>query len=192
MNSSDPRWEGREAGHCLPGGTLWVSFRLPSCTCQPCMYVWTFPPPPPLHTSSFLYFILSLTSLLTLPTLTLTSLHSPSLTPHTPHTDTEDVFRLMVWVLDDRQKKQLHPLTLTPSHRAKLEWTWSVGYIMSHTIHTGEQFSYQVTEGNKLDFIPHESYVPYTMKSWVVYITMQHFHMSHCIIPGVHKNGQLD
>ena len=68
------------------------------------------------HTSCFLYFILSLTSLLTLPTLTLTSLHSPSITPHTPHIDTENVFCLMVWVLDDRQKKQLHPLTPFHSH----------------------------------------------------------------------------
>ena len=119
---------------------MWVSFRLPSCTCQPCMYVLS-PPPPPLHTSYFLYYILSLTSLLTLPTLTLTSLHSltphtdienvfrlfpfslspPPLftlltlhTPHTPHTDTENLFRLTVWVLDDREKNSFTPLT--PSH----------------------------------------------------------------------------
>ena len=147
---------------------MWVSFRLPSYTCQPCMYVCmhfphllhlftlpisstlssslhsltltphsshphltlpythpsysllTFHPHTPHtltpHTSCFLYFILSLTSLLTLPTLTLTSLHSPSITPHTPHIDTENVFCLMVWVLDDRQKKQLHPLTPSHSH----------------------------------------------------------------------------
>ena len=97
-----------------------------------CMYALS-PPPPPLHTSSFLYFILSLTSLLTLPTLTLTSLHSSSLTSHTPHTDIENVFPLMVWVLDDRQKKQLHSLTPSHSHRAKLEWIWSVVYIT--TVH---------------------------------------------------------
>ena len=105
-----------------------------------CMYALS---PAPLHTSSFLYLILSLTPIShTHPslfppshssltphthsshlTLTLTphsshSLHSShthprshsllTLTPHTPHTDTENVFRLMVWVLDDRQKKQLH------------------------------------------------------------------------------------
>jgi len=103
------------------GGRLAVVYQVASCGSRSdfllvhvslvCMYALS---PPPLHTSYFLYFILSLTSLLTHPTLTLTSLHSPSLTPHTPHTDTENVFRLMVWVLDVRQRKQLHPLT--PSH----------------------------------------------------------------------------
>ena len=128
MNSSDPRWVGREAGRGLPGGTLWVSFRLPSYTCQPCMYVCTFPTS---STSSHFLFPLLYPppytpshSLLTLPTLTLTSLHSPSLTPHTPHIDTENVFRLMVWVLDDKQKRQLYPLT--PSN-SQIEQSWS-GY----------------------------------------------------------------
>ena len=112
------------------GGRLAVVYQVAPCgshsdfllvhvnlVCEPCMYALS--PPPPLHTSYFPYFILSLTSLLTL-----TSLHSPSLTPHTPHIDTENVFRLMVWVLDDRQKKQLHPLTPSHSH---IEQSWS-GY----------------------------------------------------------------
>ena len=106
-NSSDPRWEEREAGRGLPGGTLWVSFRLPSCICQPCMYVCTLPTS---STSSHFLFLLLYPL--------------PYLTPHTLHIDTENVFCLMVWVLDDRRKKQLHPLT--PSH-SQIEQSWS-GY----------------------------------------------------------------
>ena len=124
-NSSDPSWVEREDGHCLyqvaPCGSssdfLLVHFNLV------CMYALS-PPPPPLHTSSFLYFILSLTSLLTLPTLTLTSLHSLLTLLTYTIVDTENVFRLMVWVLDDRKKKQLH--LLTPSH-SHTEQSWS-GY----------------------------------------------------------------
>ena len=129
-NSSDPHWLGREAGHGLPGGTLWVSFRLPSCsyvsTLYVCMYALS-PPPPPLHTSSFLYFILSLTSLLTLPTLTLTSLHSH--TPHTPHIDTEMCFLWWCgyWMTDKRNSSTpSHPHTLTQSNAGVI---WSVIYI---------------------------------------------------------------
>ena len=95
------------------------------------------PPHPHSHSSSY-----SSHSLLTphphpytphTPHITLTLNHTPhssltvTLTPHTPHTDTEKVFPLMVWVLDDRQKKQLHPLT--PSH-PHTEQSWS-GYIWS-------------------------------------------------------------
>ena len=137
-----------------------------------CMYALS--PSPPLHTSTFLYFILLLTLPHThsslFPPSPHTTLHSPliltpdfppshsshsshthsshflfpllyplpyltphsshphtnflTLTPHTLHIDTENVFRLMVWVLDDRQKKQLHPLT--PSH-SQIEQSWS-GY----------------------------------------------------------------
>ena len=83
-----------------------------------------------LHSSNCHTHLLTLTpytphslshSLLTLLT---HSSHTPH--PHTPHTDTENVFPLMVWVLDDRQKKQLHPFT--PSHRPTLtQQSWS-GY----------------------------------------------------------------
>ena len=133
---------------------LHPSFRLPSCTCQPCMYVITFPTSstsshflfpllyllpyiPHTHPSLFLPSHTS-PSLLTL-TLTLTPHTSPSLltltlhhsllTPHSPSystllTQTENEFPLMVWVLDDRQKRQLHPLTPSHSHT---EQSWS-GY----------------------------------------------------------------
>jgi len=164
-NSSDPRWMGREAGHCLPGGTLLVSFRLPPHTCQPCMstlyvnlvcqpcmYVCTLPtssshflfplfyPLPYTHTSHSPLTLPTLTlltltphtspspspphSFLTLLTLTLTLTLTHHHTPHTPHTDTKNVFHLMVWVLDDGQKKHLHPLTPSHSHIGQ---SWS-GY----------------------------------------------------------------
>ena len=60
------------------------------------------------------------------------SSHSPPLPPPHPltHTGTENVFRLMVWVLDVRRRKQLHsPHTLPLSHKTKLEWIGSVVYI---------------------------------------------------------------
>ena len=87
-------------------------------TCQPCMYALS-PPPPLLH---FLFPLLY-----PLPYLTPHSSHphtnfltlTVTLTHHTPHTDTENVFHLMVWVLDDRQKKRLHPLPLTPFPTSK-------------------------------------------------------------------------
>ena len=128
-NSSDPHWEGRDAGRGLPGGTLWVSFRLPSCTCQPCMYVCTFPTS--LTSSHFLFPLHPLPYLTTHSShphtnfLTLTVDHSS----HSSHRHWECVSSDGVRVGWQTKETAPSPHTLTLSHRAKLEWIWSVVYI---------------------------------------------------------------
>ena len=141
MNSSDPRWEGREAGHCLPGGTFWVSFRLPSHTCQPCMYVCTL-----LHLLHL--FTLPLSSTLSSPLhpyLTLTPHSSHPHTPH-PHTHLTHSSHLTLTLLTHSSHLTLsltltlHPHPHTPhthsSHSLGHTPHFSLTIALPHTPHT--------------------------------------------------------
>ena len=129
-------WLGREAPCGSSSDFLLIHINL---VCEPCMYALS---PPPLHISSFLYFILSLTPIPHTHPSFFPPSHS-SLTPHTPHPHSSHSLLALLTLLTHSshwhwecvssdgvgtgwQTKETAPPphTLTPSH-SHIEQSWS-------------------------------------------------------------------